>query len=88
MPRFTSEPARPIWDDANCRTQQTCYYWLCAGIMLDAYDSQDVQVMGRVQNALSCAQSRLQANDCVRAGDCRELALGALGRLLQQRGKD
>jgi|GEM_PF-6235530 hypothetical protein len=86
MPRFTSEPACPAWEEAHGRAQ-TCYYWLCAGIVLDAYDAHDAQAMERVRSALSCAQSSAGGN-CVRAGDCRELALGALARLLQQRGKD
>lgn len=58
-----------------------CYYWVCASIMMDAGDRSDVRVMERVNAALSCAQS----HGCVRADDCRELTLGALARLLQQR---
>lgn len=88
MPRFTSEPAFPALGKANCRTQQTCYYWLCAGIMLEAYDTRETHALGRVQSALACAQASVLANDCVRAEDCRELALGALGRLLQRRSGD
>lgn len=60
---------------------QRCYYWVCASIIMDADDRADPHAMQRVHHALSCAQS----DGCVRAPDCRELTLGALARLLQQR---
>lgn len=63
---------------------QRCYYWVCASIMMDADDRADTRAMERVHEALSCAQ----AGGCVRAEDCRELTLGALARLLQQRPRD
>ena len=58
-----------------------CYYWVCASIMMDADDRADARVLERVYAALSCAQGE----GCVRAGDCSELTLAALGRLLQHR---
>lgn len=63
---------------------QRCYYWVCASIMMDADDRADTRAVERVHEALSCAQG----DGCIRAGDCRELTLGALARLLQQRPRD
>lgn len=81
MTRSTSRqhlgPALPVGG-------QRCYYWVCASIMMDADDRADPAAMSRVHAALSCAQ----ADGCVRAGDCREVALGAMARLLQQRPRD
>lgn len=74
-PQFS--PAMPVGG-------QRCYYWVCASIMMDADDRADPNVVQRVHAALSCAQG----DGCVRAADCRELTLGALGRLLQQRTRD
>ncbi|MGE5478403.1 MAG: hypothetical protein ACM3Q1_17250 [Bacteroidales bacterium] len=72
--RHNVNPALPVGG-------QRCYYWVCASIMMDADDRTDPQAVTRVHAALSCAQS----DGCVRAADCRELTLGALGRLLRQR---
>lgn len=63
---------------------QRCYYWVCASIMMDADDRADPHAVQRVHAALSCAQT----DGCVRAEDCRELTLAALGRLLQQRPRN
>lgn len=61
-----------------------CYYWVCASIMMDADDRADPRAVQRVYAALSCAQ----ADGCIRAGDCRDLTLAALGRLLEARPRD
>jgi hypothetical protein len=58
-----------------------CYYWVCASIVLDADDRSDRRVVARAHNALACAQR----GSCVRSGDCREVALSALARLMLQR---
>lgn len=63
---------------------QKCYYWVCASIVMEADDRADPRAIERVHEALGCAQ----AAGCVRAGDCRELTLGALARLLRQRPRD
>lgn len=81
MSRSTS---RPNLNPALPVGGQRCYYWVCASIMMDADDRADPNAMPRVHAALSCAQ----AGGCVRADDCRELTLGALARLLQQRPRD
>jgi len=63
---------------------QKCYYWVCASITMDAGDRADPGAIGRVHQALTCAQG----DGCVRAADCREVTLAALARLLCQRGGD
>ncbi|HLO75575.1 MAG TPA: hypothetical protein VK196_03875 [Magnetospirillum sp.] len=81
MTRLKSRPpAEGALPDQGLR----CYYWVCASIMMDAGDGSDPRAMARVHGALTCAQSK----GCVRANDCQEVALGALGRLLQQRPRD
>ncbi len=63
---------------------QKCYYWVCASIVMDADAGDDPGAIGRVHQALSCAQD----DGCVRAADCREMTLAALARLLCQRGRE
>ncbi|MGE5515246.1 MAG: hypothetical protein ACM31D_05440 [Bacteroidota bacterium] len=77
-------PSRPSLNPAVPVGGQRCYYWVCASIMMDADDRADPAAIPRVHAALSCAQT----DGCVRADDCREVALGALARLLQQRPRD
>lgn len=72
-------------EDADSQTRHGCYYWLCAGVMLDVYDRTDPHVFARVRSALMCAQAQAQEGSCKRSADCRELSLGALGRMVRAR---
>lgn len=81
---MTRSTSRSHQNPAEPAGGRRCYYWVCASIMMDADDRADPAAVSRVHAALSCAQ----ADGCVRAGDCREVTLGALARLLQQRLRD
>ena len=62
-------------------TAPRCYYWVCASVIVDADDRSDPRAIERAHCALACAQR----GSCRRSGDCREVALSALARLMQQR---
>lgn len=77
-------PCPETADHSSCsdsQTEQKCFYWVCASIIMGAEYENVSSTMKRAYAALSCAQRE----GCIRAGDCHDLTLSAIARLLQQR---